>query len=231
MTIDSSKGGLNMKGKLIVLEGTDCSGKHTQGELLVRNLKEKGMLAVYLSFPNYDTPTGKIVGGPILGKEEISPCWFPEGTVQIDPYIACLYYAADRKYNIKAVQDYIDQGYYVILDRYITSNMAHQGSKISDREERFHMFQWIDKLEYWLLNLPKPDKTIFLHMPCEKSIELSIKRGNRDEAEKSSEHLKKAEETYLELSELYRWQTIQCVEDGNLRPIDEIAQEILKIVL
>lgn len=219
-----------MKGKLIVIEGTDCSGKNTQGELLVQNLKKEGMKTVYLSFPMYDTPTGKILGGPVQGREDISSCWFPE-KIKLDPHVACLYYAADRKYNIDKVMNYINDGYYVILDRYISSNMAHQGSKILDQDERFNMFQWIDKLEYWLLGLPKPDKTIFLHVPYEKSIELSKKREFRDVAEKDPEHLKNAEKTYIELSQLYHWDTVQCVRDGKLRTIEDIAKEILEIVL
>ena len=102
----------------------------------------------------------------------------------VDPYVACLYYAADRKYNIKQVLDYIDKGYYVILDRYTTSNMAHQGGKIFNKEERFNMYQWIDKLEFWLLKLPKPDITLFLHMPYEYSNKLKSNREFLDEHEK-----------------------------------------------
>ena len=68
------------------------------------------------------------------------------------------------KNNMKNIEKYLDDGYYVILDRYTTSNLAHQGSKIHDKDERFNMYQWIDKLEFWLLGLPKPDKTIFLHI-------------------------------------------------------------------
>lgn len=66
------------------------------------------------------------------------------------------------------INKYLEDDYIVILDRYTTSNMAHQGGKIIDKDDRFNMYQWIDKLEYWLLKLPKPDKTIFLHMPYQK---------------------------------------------------------------
>ncbi|MEG1987313.1 MAG: hypothetical protein RR047_02490 [Bacilli bacterium] len=217
-------------GKLIVIEGTDCSGKQTQGKILVDNLNGKGLNAIYLSFPMYDTPSGHILGGPVLGKDEIGPCWFKEG-IELDPYVACLYYAADRKYNISKVKDYLDQGYYVIVDRYTSSNMAHQGSKITNKDDRFYMFQWIDKLEYWLLDLPKPDMTIFLHMPILYSLELIKTRPDTDVAEKSEEHLKNAEETYLELAELYHWVKIECVKDNNLRTKNEIANEILEIIL
>ena len=174
-----------MRGKIIVIEGTDCSGKETQSILLEKRLKEKGKKCVRFGFPMYDTPTGKIVGGPYLGNPEISAGFFPEGADQVDPHIASLYYAADRKYNMSKILPYLDDGYYVILDRYTTSNLAHQGSKIHDKDERFLMYQWIDKLEYWLLKLPKPDQTIFLHMPYQYSLELKKNRKHLDEHERS----------------------------------------------
>lgn len=219
-----------MKGKLIVIEGTDCSGKETQSKLLVKRLQEMGRKAIHVSFPMYDTPTGKIVGGPYLGKPEIMEGWFKEGAVNLDPKIACLYYAADRKYNIGKIMQFISEGYDVIVDRYTSSNMAHQGSKIKDQDDRFNMYQWIDKLEYWLLDLPKPNLTIFLHMPYLYSLELKKNRSFLDEHEKSEEHLRQAEEAYIELSELYHWDTINCISNNKIKTIDEINREIIEIV-
>ena len=160
-----------MAGKIIVIEGTDCSGKETQSKLLEETLQKKHN-CIRFSFPMYDTPTGIIVGDDLLGRKGES--LFKEGAPQVDPRVVCLYYAADRKYNMPKIQEYLDKDYYVILDRYITSNLAYQGSKIRDKDERFDMYQWIDKLEYWLLGLPKPDMTIFLHVPYEKTAELLI---------------------------------------------------------
>lgn len=219
-----------MAGKIIVIEGTDCSGKETQTKLLEKRLKERGKKCIRFDFPNYKTPTGKIVGGAYLGKPEIGPCLFEEGAVNVDPYVVCLYYAADRKYSLPEIQKYLDQDYNVILDRYTTSNLAHQGSKIHEKDERFNMYQWIDKLEYWLLKLPKPDKTIFLHVPYENTLELKKNRKDIDEHEKSIDHLKHAEESYVELAELYNWSTIECIKDGKLRTIEDISDEVLKIV-
>ena len=90
-----------MKGKIIVIEGTDCSGKETQSILLEKRLIEENIKCIRFDFPNYNSPTGKIVGGAYLGKKEISNSYFEEGATNVDPYIACLYYAADRKYNIE----------------------------------------------------------------------------------------------------------------------------------
>ena len=218
------------KGKVIVIEGTDCSGKETQSKLLEEKLKKAGKKCKRFSFPMYDTPTGKIVGGSYLGKPEIFESFFKEGAVNVDSHVASLYYAADRKYNIPQIEKYIDKGYYVILDRYTSSNQAHQGSKILDDDDRFDMYQWIDKLEYWLLKLTKPDITIFLHVPFDKTIELRKNRESIDEHEKSEEHLKNAEKAYIELSELYNWNRIECIKNDKLRPIEDISEEILKII-
>ena len=218
------------KGKVIVIEGTDCSGKETQSKLLEEKLKKAGKKCKRFSFPMYDTPTGKIVGGSYLGKPEIFESFFKEGAVNVDSHVASLYYAADRKYNIPQIEKYIDKGYYVILDRYTSSNQAHQGSKILDDDDRFDMYQWIDKLEYWLLKLPKPDITIFLHVPFDKTKKKKKNRESIDEHEKSEEHLKNAEKAYIELSELYNWNRIECIKNDKLRPIEDISEEILKII-
>ena len=218
------------KGKIIVIEGTDCSGKETQSKILEEKLNKAGKKCIRFSFPMYDTPTGKIVGGAYLGKPEIFSSFFEEGAINVDSHVASLYYAADRKYNIPKVEEYINKGYYVILDRYISSNQAHQGSKILDDDDRFDMYQWIDRLEYWLLKLPKPDITIFLHVPFDKTIELRKNRESIDEHEKSEEHLKNAEKAYIELSELYNWNRIECIKNDKLRPIEDISEEILKII-
>lgn len=220
-----------MFGKLIVIEGTDCSGKETQSRLLGQKLKDKGYRVVNLSFPMYETPTGQIVGGSYLGKPEIGKSLFKEGASNVDPKVASLYYAADRKYNIDIIKKYILDGYFVILDRYISSNMAHQGCKILDKEERFNTFQWIDRLEYWLLELPKPDLTILLHVPFEVSKKLSANRKNLDEHEKDDDYLKNAEKTYIELSELYNWTKINCVKNNELRTIEDINNDIIQVVL
>lgn len=216
-------------GKLIVIEGTDSSGKTTQSRLLEENLNKKGIKAILLSFPMYDTPTGRIISGPLLGKT--SKSYFMEDSSKIDPKIASLYYAADRYNSLNIIKDYLDKDYYVILDRYTSSNMAHQGGKIKDKDERFNMFMWIDRLEYWLLGLPKADETILLHVSPKVNVELSKLKDEKDPLEKNLEYLEDSEACYLELSELYNWKKIECMELGKIKSIDEIQEEILKIVL
>ncbi len=218
------------KGKIIVIEGTDCSGKATQSKLLVERLEKEGKKCISVSFPCYDTPTGKIVGGAYLGKQEICDSFF-DSALELDPKIACLYFAADRKYNIGKVLEYVSQGYYVILDRYVTSNLAHQGCRIENKDERFYMYQWIDKLEYWLLDLPKPDKTIFLHVPYDFTKELEKNRKFLDEYEQNPQHLQNAERAYIELSQLYNWDKIECIKENKLRSIEDIHEELYNLII
>lgn len=219
------------KGKIIVIEGTDCSGKETQTKKLVEKLYKENIKCERFSFPNYDSPTGKIVGGPYLGKEYISECWFDEGAINVDPKVSSLYYAADRKYNIVKIEELINNGINVILDRYLYSNFAHQGGKIKDKEQRLEMYKWLEKLEFDLLELPRADIKVFLHMPYEVSLELKKNREESlDEHEKSKEHLLMAEESYIEIANLYDFKTIECNNGINPRDIDDINNELYEYV-
>ena len=220
-----------MRGKLIVIEGTDCSGKETQTKLLVEKLTNDGVKCERFSFPIYDSPTGKIVGGPYLGKSYISECWFSEGAINVDPKVASLYYAADRKYNINKIIDLLDSGVNVILDRYIYSNLAHQGGKIKEKEERHKMYDWLDKLEFELLELPHADIKIFLHMPYEVSLILKKEREEgMDQHESSKEHLIASENAFLEISGIYKFKTIECNNGAKPRKIEDINDELYNYV-
>ena len=216
-----------MRGKIIVIEGTDCSGKETQSKKMIEkipNLK-------YFSFPNYDSPTGKIIGGPYLGKNYICAGWFEEGANSVDPKIASLYYAADRKYNINKINEMLDNGYNVILDRYVYSNMAHQGGKIKDINERHKMYKWLEQLEFDLLELPKPDIKIFLYVPLEVSMEIRKNRNESfDQHESNLEHLKHAENAYLELVDLYGFKKVDCSKNGKILSVDDINEKIYKYI-
>ena len=220
-----------MRGKLIVIEGPDCSGKETQTKLLVEKLNRINIKCERFSFPMYDSPTGKIVGGPYLGKEYISEGWFPEGAINVDPKVASLYYAADRKYNINKIIDLINNGVNVILNRYSYSNLAHQGGKIKDKEERFKMYDWLDKLEFDLLELPHADIKVFLHMPYEAALILKRNREEgMDQHESSREHLIAAENAYLEIASIYGFKTIECNDGKEPRKIEDINDELYNYI-
>ena len=213
-------------GKFIVIEGTDCSGKETQTNLLYERLINEGYKVFKMSFPVYDSPTGKIIGGPYLGKPSICEGWFKEGANNVPGKVASLYYAADRLYHLETINKHLAEDDIVILDRYTTSNMAHQGGKIKDSKERIEMFKWIEKLEYDFLNLPKPDIKIFLHLPYEYSKNLSKNRKELDQHETSEENMINAEMAYTEMAKLYNFIEINCIKDHNIRSIEDISDEI-----
>ena len=215
--------------KIIVIEGTDCSGKETQSKMLLERLNKEGLNSIYMTFPAYDTPTGKIVGGSYLGKESIGPCLFPEGAVNVDAKVASLYYAADRLYNKPVIEEKL-KDFNLIIDRYVESNMAHQGSKIMDIKKRYEMYNFLSSLEYDLLKLPRPDITIFLYMPYEQACILKKNRTELDQHELNPDHLKHAEESYLELSKLHNYIQINCVKDGVIRSMEDINDEIYQKV-
>ena len=213
-------------GKLIVIEGScDGVGKSTQYKLLIdRLINEKEYDITSHHFPSYGTYQGRPVEEYLKGN-------FGNHS-ELSPYFVNSLYAQDRAITwVTGLKSEYDKGKLIVLDRYTTSNLAHQGSKILDKEERFNMYQWIDKLEFWLLELPKPDVTIFLHMPYEYAKELKKNRTSLDEHEKSEAHLRHAEACYLELKELYNWKYINCIRDNKIRTIEDINNEVLKLVL
>lgn len=221
-----------MRGKLIVIEGTDCSGKDTQSKLLLKRLSDIGIKVYEDSFPKYDTPTGKIIGGSYLGKEHIGPSLFKEGAALVDPKVASLYFAADRRYNIKNIINKLDAGYNVILDRYVYSNMAHQGGKIKDSKERLNMYAWLDVLEFKLLELPKPDIAIFLSMPVSYSVKLRENRKELPDSHESNiDYLEMSFNAYQELANNYKWDIINCVDNDTLKEVSAINDELFDLVI
>lgn len=226
------KGSTKMKGKIIVVEGTDCSGKETQTNLLVEKLTSLNIPVKRFSYPNYVTPTGKIVGGPYLGKKHICEGWFPEGAPNVDPKIASLYFAADRRYNKHIIKECLDNGINVILDRYFYSNMAHQGGKIIDAYERYKMYDWLEKLEVEMLELPHADIKVFLHMPYEMACILKKDRTEKaDQHESDENHLRLAEKAFIEISDKYNFKTIECTDEDRIKSIEEINEELYEYVI
>lgn len=217
------------RGKLIVIEGTDCSGKETQVKKTVEKFRNMGINIYNYSFPMYDTPTGKIIGGPYLGKSYLCDGWFSEGAANVDPLAASAFYAADRRYNIGIINKHLENGDIVLLDRYVESNMAHQGGKLESKDEREKMYQKLDELEFGIMELPRPDAVIFLYMPFEYA---AILKKNREESpdqhESNKIHLKNAERAYLELTEKYGYKKVNCVKDDVIRTIDDINKEVVE---
>lgn len=218
-----------MRGKLIVIEGTDGSGKNTQSELLINKLNNEGKKCRKLSFPVYDSPTGKVISmylGKNGYKEEFG------SSLKDNPKVAAVFYALNRNENKYLIEHFLYGNSFLVLDRYVDSNCAHQGSKIDDSQQRMDFFNWVYNLEYETFKLPKPDLTVFLHLPYLESINLIKKRGiPMDAHELDQKHLEKSEKIYLELALLNNWKTIECInKEGELRKIEEISDEVLNIV-
>ncbi len=207
-----------MKGKLIVIEGTNASGKQTQTSLLVDRLNKNGIYSERKSFPDYNSPTGKIIGNCLLGKN--SPSYFKESFNELPPKVSALYYAADRAYNIDKINNLLDNGINVILDRYVESNMAYQSAKFETTEGKINMLLWMEQLEFNLLDLPRPDKVIFLYLPYEY----------REDKTGDNIHLKDTETVYSLMAERYGFEIINCIKEDKIRSIEDINEEIYQVV-
>lgn len=220
-----------MRGKLIVVEGTDCSGKETQTKLLFTRLNSEGFSTLRMQFPMYDTPTGRIIAGPMLGKPAYGKSYFDEGAGKMNGKVASLYFAADRLYNIDKVTSKLDAGTSVILDRYVDSNKVHQCSKIDDDVLREKQYEFIEKLEYDLLGLPKPDIKIMLFMPLEYREILQKNRAEEaDDVEKDLVYQKASIRACLEVASRDGYLLVNCVKDGKVRSIEDIHEQIYQYV-
>ncbi|PIN90005.1 hypothetical protein COU57_04805 [Candidatus Pacearchaeota archaeon CG10_big_fil_rev_8_21_14_0_10_32_14] len=227
-------------GSLIVIEGTDASGKETQTKMLVDRLNKEGNTTKHISFPRYETPTGRVIAQAYLGKSNPKwnedKAWFGDAD-KVDPHIASLYYAADRMAAAHEMEQILESGTHLVLDRYYQSNMAHQGGKIIDESKRMLIFDFIKMLEVDTLKIPEEKGVIFLYMPCNVAFELRKRRGEEpDGHEINSEHLKRAEESYLHLSKHFwwKWAKIDCAPDGtmnSLRTPQDIAEEVYDLAL
>ena len=207
-----------MKGKLIVIEGTASSGKQTQAKLLTERLNSIGLTSEIKSFPDYESPTGQIIENCLLGKN--TPSLFNEGVNNIPPQVAALYYAADRAYNIDKINSLLDEGINVILDRYVESNMAYQAAKFTTDYDQINTLLWMEQLEFNLLDLPKPDKVIFLYLPYQY----------RDNHNEYDDHAKNIEKVYSLMAERYHFEIINCIKEDKIRTKEDINEEIFVLI-
>ncbi|MBR4030950.1 MAG: deoxynucleoside kinase [Clostridia bacterium] len=219
-------------GKLIVIEGLDASGKQTQTALICDALRDAGYKVKQISFPCYDSESSALVKMYLNGK-------FGSTAENVNAYAASSFYAVDRYASFKTdwEKDYNSETI-VIADRYTTSNMIHQAGKISDLNERNLYLDWLYEYEFKYLGLPKPDKVLFLEMPPEVSEKLMKERANKitgnaekDIHEKDKNHLVKSYESALYVAQRFEWDIVHCVQDNNLRTIEDIHSEILQKVL
>jgi len=227
------------KGKLIVIEGTDGSGKKTQTDLLVKSLSEEtgGAESMHpgtprgafkIDFPRYGTPSAYFVEKYLHGEY---------GTAEeVGPYLGSLFYTLDRFDHSKIIKEKLEEGTHVICDRFTSANMGHQAGKIDDLKKRDEYLSWLDQTEFEMCGIPRPDLTIFLFVSPEINQRLMAQRKDKgylkgkkqDIHEADMNHLKKASEAFLYVAKKYGWVIIDCAPvsdtnpDGALLSIPEI---------
>lgn len=214
-----------MNGRFIVIEGTDGSGKATQTGLLVERLKNEGRKVAMIDFPRYSNPSSYFI------EKYLNAGYGDLGA--IGPEKASLFYALDRYDASADLRSWLADGAIVIANRYVASNMGHQGSKIDDPEARRRFFEWVHALEYDTLGIPKPDMNIFLHVPsgiaydlvAQKGDRAYLKGGKRDMHETDIGHFRRAESTYEEMIRMFpdEFLEIECAPEGKLLPPERIA--------
>lgn len=208
-----------MKGKLIVFEGTDGSGKATQVALLDEKLNKLKIPHEVISFPRYgDNPYANLVRRYLGG----------EFGKRINPYVISLAFAGDRYLAKPLIEKWLKDRKLVILDRYVSSNKAHMGAELPEKD-RGEYIKWLDNLEYKTNKIPREALAIFLYVSPDVSSKYMGKR-EKDILEKDLKHQKNAARIYLELAKNKNWVTINCVKNGKMRSRDNIHKEIVKIV-
>ncbi len=213
--------------KLIVIEGVDSSGKATQSKLLYERLKKEYNNTETVEFPNYNSESSSVVKMYLRGD-------FGKNAKDVSPYAASSFFAVDRAASVFGEwKDIFKDGNIVVADRYTTSNMIHQASKIEDSLEKSQFLDWLYDFEYNKLNLPKPDLVIFLDMPVKYAKILMENRPNKidnskvlDIHESDDTYLNKSYNNAVFVAEKYNWCRISCVEGDRIRSMDEISGEI-----
>ena len=215
-------------GKLIVIEGTDGSGKSTQFRLLTQRLENENIAFQKLVFPQYSEPSSALIR-MYLGGE------FGSKPTDVNAYAASTFYAVDRYASYKKVWgNWYEQGGLVVSDRYTTSNAVHQASK-EPAEKQGEFLKWLYELEYDRLGLPKPDLIIYLDVPTDFTEQMMRRREAdtntpADIHEQVLDYLAPCRRTGRAAAEYYGWTVIQCVRDGRMRSIEDIHEEIYRHV-
>ena len=217
-----------MRGKLIVIEGTDGSGKSTQFKKLTQRLTEEGKLFKTLVFPQYSEPSSALIR-MYLGGE------FGDKPSDVNAYAASAFYAVDRYASFqKDWGKWYREGGLIVSDRYISSNAVHQTSK-EKPENREAFLQWLYEFECDKLGMPKPDLTIYLDVPTAFTEKLMRHREaetntHADIHEQDMSYLATCREMGRTAAKFYGWNVIQCVDQDQMRSIEDIHQEIYDLV-
>jgi len=215
-------------GKLIVIEGTDGSGKSTQFRLMSEHLQRDGIAFQRLVFPRYDQESSALIRMYLGGQFGTKP-------TDVNAYAASAFYAVDRYASYKSDWGaWYESGGLVLSDRYTTSNAVHQASK-EPEEKQGAFLQWLYDFEYEKMGLPRPDLVIYLDVPTEYTEKLLRHREQdtntqADIHEKDMQYLATCRKTGRTAADYYGWSVIHCVENGAMRSMEDIHREIYKMV-
>lgn len=215
-----------MSGKLLVLEGTDASGKSTQFERLCAFLDERGISYRRLVFPRYQEESSALIRMYLGGQ-------FGEHPDDVSAYTASTFFAVDRYASYQTEwKDYYENGGLVLADRYTTSNAVHQASKLEEEEQKAFL-DWLFDFEYRIMGIPAPDDVYFLDMPTEAVHDLLEHRQGKtqDIHEQDMEYLKHCYQTASKLADTFGWHRIRCTQNGRIRTIEDISAELTAAVL
>lgn len=217
------------RGKLIVIDGGDGAGKQTQARLLVEQLTKDGYTVEKLDFPQYKNNTfGALIRECLDGKHG--------DFMKIDPRIASTLYAADRFESKEVIEGWLAEGKIVVLDRYASSNMLHQGSKVSDDGELKELLSWLEHVEYEIFGIPRPDLNIYLHVDPEARRALIENATDRDEdrpdlAELDMEHQINTDNAAKKIVAMEPgWSAVECMDGESMRTREDIHKEVYQIV-
>ncbi len=217
------------KGKLIVLDGLDGSGKSTQFELISKRLKADGNNVKAISFPDYNNPSSALVKMYLNGE-------FSKNANDINAYAASSFYAVDRYANYKQFwEKNYNNGEYILASRYVSSNAIHQMVKLAEDKWDDYLL-WLQDYEYEKLGLPRPNLIIFLDMPVEVSQKLLSNRYHGDESKKdiheaNVDYLKACRKSALYAADKQNWKVVNCSKDGQPLPINTIFESIYNLIL
>jgi len=215
------------RGMLIVFEGIDGAGKHTQITRLAAALAARSIATEVISFPVYQTFFGRLIERYLSG--EFGPL------DQVDPHFSAMLFAGDRLKQKSRMLAALDAGKTLLADRYVASNLAHQGSRVP-QGQRGVFLDWLRKLEYVENDLPAEDLVLYLRIdPSEAQERMQIRRagnGGGDLHESDVAHLAAAAALYDELARGDNWITIDCFEpaNGKARSTDEIHALVMAAV-
>jgi dTMP kinase len=213
------------KGSLIVIEGGDASGKATQSSLLAERLRAEGHEVAELDFPQYhENQVGALLKECLNGEHG--------GFMHVDARLASVLYATDRRESLPQIQTWLKEGKTVLLDRYTTANMLHQGAKIENAEKRSMVLNWIYHLEHTIMELPKPDMIVYLDVPASVRLELiRTTRQVHDLAETDTDHQAAVDTIIPDVLSMYpKTARIECVEEGKLKSQQAIAEAVFTAI-